>query len=88
MKLNTQLYKLTSVDEGVNVFNFSDGWMVAVCHQGLHRVQEAVHIDDGPVVLDPVLQHAEPPPSVIVGYCLITHSRNITFKILLLVTSY
>jgi hypothetical protein len=36
--------KLTSVDEGVDVFNFSKGGMIAVRHQGLHRVQQAVHI--------------------------------------------
>ena len=65
--------KLTSVDEGVYVFYFSDGWMVTVRHQGLDCIQETVHVDDGPVILDPVLQHAEPSPPIIVRYCLTTH---------------
>ena len=39
--------KLTSVDEGIHVLNLPDGGVVAVGDQRLHRVQQAVHIDDG-----------------------------------------
>ena len=37
---------LTSVDEGVDVLDLPDGRVVAVRHQGLHCVQQAVHIDN------------------------------------------
>ena len=37
---------LTSVDKGVDVLDLPNGWVVAVRHQGLHRVQQAVHIDN------------------------------------------
>ena len=39
---------LTSVDEGIDILDLPDGRVVAVGHQGLHGVQQAVNIDDGP----------------------------------------
>ena len=57
---------LTSADECVDVFDFSDGGMVAVCHEGLDGVQETVHVDDGPRVPDPVLEFPEPVQPVLV----------------------
>ena len=40
--------------------------MVAVGHEGLHGVQETVHVDDGPRVSDPVLKFPEPVQPVLV----------------------
>ena len=39
---------LTSVDKGIDVLYFPDRGMVTVRDQGLHGVQQTVHIDDGP----------------------------------------
>ena len=39
---------LTSVDEGIDILDLPDGRVVTVGHQGLHGVQQAVNIDDGP----------------------------------------
>ena len=42
------MFQLTSVDEGVDVFDLPDRRMVAVRHQGLDCIQEAVHIYNRP----------------------------------------
>ena len=40
---------LTSVDKGIHVFNFPDGGMITISHQGLYSVQQTVNIDYRPV---------------------------------------
>ena len=42
------MFQLTSVDEGVDVFDLPDRRMVAVRHQGLDCIQQAVHIYNRP----------------------------------------
>jgi hypothetical protein len=42
------LILLTSVDEGIDVFNFPKRWMITVRHQGLNRIQQTVHIYNRP----------------------------------------
>ena len=40
---------LTSVDEGIDILDLPDGWMIAVRDQGLDGIQKTVHIDNGSV---------------------------------------
>ena len=47
---------LTSIDESIDIFNLSYCRVITVGDEGLHSVQQAVHIDDRSVVLDPLLQ--------------------------------
>ena len=51
---------LTSVDEGIDIFYLSYGRVITVGDEGLHSVQQAVHVDDRSVVLDPLLQLPQP----------------------------
>ena len=39
--------QLTSVDKGINIFNFPNGRMVTVWHQSLNCIQKTVNIHDG-----------------------------------------
>ena len=41
--------ELTSVDEGIDVLDLPDGWVIAVRDQGLDRVQKTVDIDNGSI---------------------------------------
>ena len=52
--------------ERVDVLDLPDAGVVAVGDEGLHRVQQAVHVDDGALVLNPALQVTQPPPPVLV----------------------
>ena len=51
---------LTSIDESIDIFNLSYGRVITVGYQGLNSVQQAVNIDDGSVVLNPLLQLLQP----------------------------
>jgi hypothetical protein len=57
---------LTSADECVDVLDLPDGRVVAVGHQALHGVEQAVDVEDGAGVADLGLEFAEPPPAVFV----------------------
>ena len=62
--------KLTSVDKSINIFYLPDGRMVAVRHQGLDGVQQAVNIDNGPVILYGRLQLDQPvAPVLVLHFC-------------------
>ena len=51
---------LTSIDESIDIFYLSYSRVITVRDQGLNSVQQAVHIDDRSVVLDPLLQLLQP----------------------------
>ena len=61
---------LTSADEGVDVFNLSDGRVIAVSDQGLYSVEQAVDVDDGAGVADAVLKLPQPLKPVLVRLAL------------------
>ena len=61
------MVQLTSADEGIDIFNFSDGRVIAVGNQALDRIKEAVNVDDRSGIAEFRFEITEPPFPVFVG---------------------
>ena len=52
VKCNLTEKLLTSGDKGINVLDFTDGWMITIAHNVFNSVDQAIHVDYGFGILD------------------------------------
>ena len=58
---------LTSRYKSVNVLDFAYSWMITITHDILDGINETIHVDDGPRILNFDLNIAKPALTIFVS---------------------